>query len=70
MNNIETIKTIIDNKMEEIYEKSNEEYEKYKSTDDYDEKNIHMEELTKYNYAFQLLREIKKEIIQSNAGQQ
>ena len=69
MNNIETIKTIIDNKMEEIYEKSNEEYEKYKSTDDYDEKNIHMEELTKYNYAFQLLREIKKEIIQSNAGQ-
>lgn len=70
MNNIETIKTIIDNKLEEIYEKSNEEYEKYKSTDDYDEKNIHMEELTKYNYAFQLLREIKKEIIQSNAGQQ
>lgn len=70
MNNIETIKTIIDNKLEEIYEKSNEEYEKYKSTDDYDEKNIHMKELTKYNYAFQLLREIKKEIIQSNAGQQ
>lgn len=69
MNNIKTIKTIIDNKLEEIYEKSNEEYEKYKSTDDYDEKNIHMEELTKYNYAFQLLREIKKEIIQSNAGQ-
>ena len=69
MNNIETIKTIIDNKLEEIYEKSNEEYEKYKSTDDYDEKNIHIEELTKYNYAFQLLREIKKEIIQSNAGQ-
>lgn len=69
MNNIETIKTIIDNKMEEIYAKSNEEYEKYKSTNDYDEKNIHMEEITKYNYAFQLLREIKKEIIQSNAGQ-
>ena len=69
MNNIETIKTIIDNKMEEIYAKSNEEYEKYKSTNDYDKKTIHMEELTKYNYAVQLLREIKKEIIQSNAGQ-
>ena len=69
MNNIKTIKTIIDNKLEEIYKKSNEEYEKYKSTDDYVEKNIHIEELTKYNYAFELLREIKKEIIQSNAGQ-
>lgn len=69
MNNIETIKMIIDNKLDEIYEKSNEEYKKYKSTNDYDKKTIHMEEITKYNYAFHLLKEIKKEIIQSNAGQ-
>lgn len=62
MNNIETIKTIIDNKMEEIYAKSNEEYEKYKKTNDYDEKNIHIKEMTKYNYAYQLLQEIREDI--------
>lgn len=62
MNNIETIKTIIDNKMEEIYAKSNEEYEKYKETNDYDEKNIHIQEMTKYNYAYQLLQEIREDI--------
>lgn len=62
MNNIKTIKTIIDNKMEEIYAKSNEEYEKYKKTNDYDEKNIHIKEMTKYNYAYQLLQEIREDI--------